>query len=404
MKNILMLLFIFNSALFLLFIFFSSRGYFINMPNNSDRVLGLEVYADRVIDVCKNDSHRPSCYDEEIPKLMDFISMEDTFNVTKIIQGIDKSYVYCHVLGHKLSARELKKDPSKWKEIVARSPKGVCSNGAIHGVLQEKFRSETLNDEQIKGLLPDLADVCEKRDSWHPTGMEQASCYHAIGHLSMYITSADISKSLGVCEKVALKEKGRDFTQVCFDGAFMQIYQPLEPEDFALIEGKQPREQDVLSFCKTFLEKPRVSCWNESWPLSREEILTSTGLVDFCSSEIFGNSAARDRCFEAMFFVATAQFNFNDLKISSLCLGLPEGLIGKCFGIAATRLIETDYRNINKAVNLCTEAKDLIYSDICYSTLAQRSKFNFGSESPNLNKICSSLPQEWINQCLSGTR
>ncbi len=38
------------------------------------------------------------------------ISMEDAFTFAKNIQSQDDQYGYCHVLEHKLSAKELNKD------------------------------------------------------------------------------------------------------------------------------------------------------------------------------------------------------------------------------------------------------------------------------------------------------
>src|SRR3989344_9661052 len=62
-------------------------------------------YADKIIKECADSTYRPGCYDKQIPKLMDYISMEDAFEVTAIVQNKDSSYPYCHVLAHELSAR-----------------------------------------------------------------------------------------------------------------------------------------------------------------------------------------------------------------------------------------------------------------------------------------------------------
>ena len=111
-----------------------------------ERDLFLQSYADQVLEKCSSSSYRPSCYDEELPKLMDFISMEDALKVAKIVQSQDSSYRYCHVLGHKLSAKEYHKDTDNWKDIIHRCPYGECANGCQHGVLQERFRGEFLTD------------------------------------------------------------------------------------------------------------------------------------------------------------------------------------------------------------------------------------------------------------------
>ncbi|MBX9765211.1 hypothetical protein K2X83_01060, partial [Patescibacteria group bacterium] len=107
----------------------------------------LERLAEKVIATCSKESYPPTCYDEEIPRLMDTgLSMEEAFQVTTVIQNKVSDYFYCHVLGHNLSAKETAKDPSKWTEVVARCPVGMCSNGCLHGAAQERFRAESLSE------------------------------------------------------------------------------------------------------------------------------------------------------------------------------------------------------------------------------------------------------------------
>lgn len=360
----------------------------------------LEKYASDIINKCFSSSYHPSCYDEEIPKLMDYVSMEDSFQVTKLVQDRDPTYSYCHVLGHTLSARETAKDPSKWEAVVARCPSGLCSNGCIHGAFQERFRTDALPDAKISELKPVLENVCEARSGWNPTGMEQASCYHALGHLTMYITAADIKKSTNLCEEIALKPNGRDFSQLCFDGAFMQIFQPLEPEDFALIKGKEVKKPELPFFCSNFSGRKKGSCWNEGWPLFREEIKAPEGLVAFCS--FLKDSEEQSRCYSAMFYVLTAQFNFDEGSIEGFCNKLPqEERKAQCFANAASRMIESDWRLIDKSVNICSIAAGLNVGKECYEELLLYSTYNFRPGSDEFIKLCNALPTPWNTKCLA---
>lgn len=355
----------------------------------------LEKYAEGILEACKNEKYRPSCYDREIPNLMDKISMEDAFRVTSIVQDKDRSYQYCHVLGHELSAREVRKDPSSWKDVVTRCPSGMCSNGCLHGGFQEKFRTEYLPPEEIPKIKPDLIDLCEKRGNWNPTGLEQASCYHALGHLTMYVTNADIPKAIELCEETSLKDKGRDYRQLCYDGVFMQIFQPLEPEDFALVKGKQPSKEEVLVFCGKYEGKIKASCLSESWPLFSNEIKNPEGAVNFCGLQ---EENQKNRCYSALFYVVTAQFNFDLQRIKNYCLGLPEKIQGLCFANAASRMIETDYRNIDKSVSLCLESPKNA-NEMCFEELIFYSKYNFPANSTESRHLCESLPEPWAKKC-----
>lgn len=359
----------------------------------------LERHAAKILDKCSVESHRPSCYDREVPRLLGDISMEQAFEVTRLIQEKDDSYFYCHVLGHNLSAKETAKNPEKWKDVVARCPSNVCSNGCIHGAFQERFRAEALPEASIEELKPELAGICEKRPGWNPTNMERATCYHALGHLTMYMTDADIEKSTGLCQEVTALAGSQGLSPICFDGVFMQIFQPLEQEDFALVEGLAPSKEELAFFCSQFEGYEKGSCWNEGWPLYRKEILTAEGVIKFCSAlEPF----LQQRCYNAMFYVVPAQFQLDEGRMKQYCSLLPDPQRGQCFANAASRLIETDARLIKQAVGLCEAAADFGAKEQCYQELLFYSTYNFHKGSEDFFKLCSALPQPWTQQCLSG--
>jgi len=366
---------------------------------SSRTTLSIEEYAKQVIEKCKNENYKPSCYDKIIPQLMEKpvnMSMEDAFRLTSLVQETDTSYKYCHVLGHALAAQEVKKDPSKWKEVVARIPSGICSNGGIHGGFQERFRTDHfVSEKEINALIPDLKIICEKKESWNPTGLEQASCYHALGHLTMYITNADIDKSISICNVIAKKNGGIDYTQLCYDGVFMQIFQPLEPEDLALIKGKAPTKENLLLFCNKFTGAQRGSCITESWPLFHDLFSSSKNIVQFCSME---NSDQIDRCYHAITYVMVPMLNLDSSKITPMCNSFPEKRIAVCFADVAARLIEIDYRNIHQAINVCKEAGN--FGDLCFQNLIYNAKFNFHSGSIQNIDLCNTMPDSWKNKCI----
>jgi hypothetical protein len=359
----------------------------------------LAALAAKVLATCKTEAHKPTCYDETIPPLMDSptnLTMEEAFAVTKIVQDQDRSFAYCHVLGHELSAREVKKDPSDWKTVLTRCPSGVCSNGCLHGGLQERFRAESFTEEQIKKYKKDFFDLCEPRDGWNPTGLEKASCYHALGHLLMYVTNADIHKAVALCDEVT-NRTGGTYQRVCYDGTFMQIYQPLEPEDFALVKGKQPNKDEHYDFCQQFTGVQRASCWTEGWPLFMPEIKTADGIVQFCNR---ADPVEQERCYGALAYIVTTQLQFDLTALKEVCSGLPQEYIGMCFANVASRLIETDYQNVEKSVDFCNGSPSDEVKERCMEELVTYSTFNFHAGSTEYFHMCETLPSPWHEKCL----
>lgn len=377
-------------------------GGLLAWQKNDHTTASYVALAKEIVVACQTSEYHPSCYDEEIPKLMDRgYSMEDAFEVTRVVQQIDNSYQYCHVLGHYLSARETAKDPDKWKDVVARAPLGVCSNGAVHGAFQERFRAESMKDSSLDEIEAELQGVCEPREGWQPTLMGQATCTHALGHLTMYVTAADIDASLELCNRL-LEPNDRDtLRQLCYDGAFMQIYQPLEPEDIALIQGKEVETKEAsLKFCSQFSGAPKGSCISESWPLYREELDDPDTLPLICDRASF-DDWQHERCMSGVFYVAMAQSNLSVDWASGFCSEMTEEYRGMCFGNSASRLIEVDSRNVEKALTLCEAATAAGAEEACFDELLKYSGYTFAVGSPEFYELCEGLPEPWQSRCLA---
>lgn len=371
--------------------------FLISIREVSDRLdQSVQRLAADIVGRCQRDASRPSCYDREIPKLMKKISMETAFSITKEVQKQDSSYAYCHVLGHALSTAETRKDLGKWKDVITQCPSGVCSNGCIHGAFQERFRSEFLPLERIAEVLPELTLVCEARGKWNPTGLERASCYHALGHLLMYITGADIRKATALCDEVGNKGNSGDFRKVCFDGAFMQIFQPLESEDRALIVGKEVTKTNHRRFCQAFVGPKKTACVSEGWPLYFDSLREPQGLIDLCA-QISGD--AFYTCIDSVLYVIVVQFKFDLPSIQQYCLGLPKSVSGRCFVMTASRLIETDYGNADAAIDWCKQASQYDQGTPCFAELVKESDFIFQKGSEKLSDFCGKLPNEWKEKC-----
>ena len=393
-KNILVtILFIIVIGLFLVYF-----GAF--SVNNS-----LNVYAEEIVKKCSSSGFPPACYDEEVPELMDILSLEDVFEVTKLIQAKDRRYLYCHVLGHSLSEREMRKDPSKWKEVLSKAPPTFCNNGFLHGAMIARFNTDVFTDEMVEEIKPDLANVCEDREDRKFVGVEKSMCYHAIGHLNMYASNADPIKSVELCQEVAVKEDGRNYLQTCTEGVFMQIYQPLVPEDFALIADFAPTNQDdAREFCSHFEGELYDACNREAWPLWREDIMRPGGVERFCLYT--DDDLGQRKCTAAIMnmVAATIISDQNDFDgLAEYCDSLEqEKFRRRCFANSATRLIQIDPRYTKDAIKVCSLAEERGLEFECYRDLSYYGSFSFHQESKEIEEYCFNLPKEWRNSCLAG--
>lgn len=384
----------------------------------------LASVSSEILSLCSKEDSKQNCYDTEIPKILDKgISFEESIEVIKLIQNKDSGYWFCHAVAHKLSAKEYYKSPDKWRDIMTRSPMGICSNGFIHGALQAHFSTVTLNGVQINELMPDLQTICEKRNNWQPTRQQQSSCYHEIGHLSMYLTHANIVEAAKVCRTVGIRSDGRNYLQTCQEGIFMQVFEPREPDDFELIYNIVPEKEKLgvceqysegvmkgacwkigwdkkyQDFCNQFLGDLRFACFREAWVIKSDEIQSAKEIVKYCS---YANqdSAEKRKCYNKLFYALMSIFHFDAEKMKPICESLPSSIKPQCFANTASRLIETDRRLIEKSVGICNYAKSLGVADECYKELVHYASFVFPDGSEEFYKLCTKLPTKWEKVCL----
>ncbi len=364
----------------------------------------LSAYADDVYEKCAPAPHAPSCYDEEIPRLMDRISMEEAFEVTRFVQQKDPRYLYCHVLGHNISYREADRDVSKWKDVVARCPTTFCNNGCQHGALMRRFNAESLTDAQIQQVKPDLQDVCEPRGNWNPREVERSMCYHALGHLHMFMTNADINKSVNLCQDVATKPDGRNYVQTCTQGVLMSVYQPLEPEDFALVRGLTPTKETVNAFCDQFTGEAWFACHSESWPLFLQDMKEPAGLMRFCSytDEPYHKKNCIGTGMSILTVLMVVEQGGRLDTLTAYCDQLSGIHKGDCYAHAAFRLVQIDPRYTALAKSVCDAASQSGVGDACFSYLLQHVDQSF-APGQEADAFCSAFEEPWQTKCSTRT-
>lgn len=351
--------------------------------------------ASRILAECKDGDSHDTCYESLVPQLYPDFSVPQVFDVVREILVQDRSYQFCHVLGHKIGQAVVAQDPAHWRDAIAfNPPDNLCSNGYIHGVVGGRFRSEVLDDATIEKLIPDFSLACEPSAVWHPTSFDRAVCYHGMGHLYDFITNADVPKALSLCRATMPKDGQR----VCIQGVFMQIYQPLEPDDYELIAQMEtkPTAETVRQFCAVYKDPEYVgSCLEESWPLFRESILNGTGAETFCAG--YPNAEESLYCWQGISAIVGRTSLADPAQAVNACSHFPSERQGMCFAGSAQAVIEENRDLGTGAVALCAQARGAA-ADECYASLAKRATSIFG-ESSRRAAFCALLPEAYRAVC-----
>lgn len=356
-----------------------------------------EGTAKEIVKDCMNSgSDHSACYEAEVPALYPKLSVPQIFDIVRMIRQEDSSYQFCHVLGHKIGERVVAEDPNGWVNAIPLNPSdGLCSNGFIHGVVGGRFRSEVLDDTTTQKFLPDFILACQPHNGWQPSDLDRAICYHGMGHLFDFITNADLNKALDLCHAVAPDQ----YLRVCVQGVFMQIYQPLEPDDQVLIDQmpSKPTPTTVRAFCAAFKDPLYVgSCLEESWPFFRREITDGTGAGAFCSGQ--PNATETEQCYVSISSIIGRMSLGHSQEAAAACNNFPVAHQSTCFSYSAEAVLEESLEDGQKAIALCSMAAPNI-ANACLAQLADHAQFTFGANQAYHEQFCAALPSSLQDLC-----
>ncbi len=353
---------------------------------------------------CAGQSDKAACYEDNVPRLLYIASVENVFGAVREIQKQDTSYRFCHVLGHQIGVVEVRKDPMYWMDIMHKNPPdGLCSNGYIHGVIVQRFSQSVLSPEQIDAIVPDLSRACEASAGWNPSGLDKGMCYHGMGHVLTHMTGADMPSAVSYCKEISIHGI-EDYSQTCISGVFMQIFQPLEPEDYALIAHLpvKPTKETLASFCGVYdTEEERSACFGEGWPLFHEELKTAEGIKTFCTTS--NVASTQKNCFMTVLSIGARGALSDPERQETICSTLPSAIGRQCLGILAVAFIEEDRTQVESATAVCGRAPDTS-KDYCYEYLLARSDFTFGTDLRARDALCKAFPDSWRVRCEAGER
>ena len=354
--------------------------------------------AHAAVATCAEKETRATCYEEEVPEYLDTLSLEDVFDVIRTIRKTDPNYQYCHLLAHKLGEITVAEDPAHWMQALRRNPPdGLCSNGFIHGAVIGRFRDDILEGEKLEKAIPDFARACEPDAAWQPTSLDQAICYHGLGHLFTFITDATLENALAICERIGESPTG-DFLRVCREGVFMQVFQPVEPDDFALLESlwMKPTKENYRAFCATYTkDEYEGACLREAWPLWRDELKEGAAVVSFCSEQ--PNQEETRSCYESVAAIIGRQSLDRPDAVARACAHYPSEYQLLCYEYGARARIEEDHAAGEQALAVCESAGT--YSYQCMTRLAETAQFAFANTKVRRD-FCALLPMDLQSRCL----
>lgn len=119
---------------------------------------------------------------------------------------------WCHDAMHAFGWRAFQREGTVEKAFLKAS--SFCDNAMYHGIVEEYLREHGM-EGNISQLIKNICTESQADNSRYSAGTK-ALCYHGIGHGLMYITNANLEKSLDYCDELG------SHAAECYSGSIME--------------------------------------------------------------------------------------------------------------------------------------------------------------------------------------
>ena len=363
----------------------------------------IREHARTFVDNCKDVDVETACYINEVIKLMEVASMEETFDVIRMGQQEDERLLVCHTIGHVVGETEVKKDPDKWVEVISRCPDFTCSDGCPHGAVIGKFDTDNLSEDEIEQAKADLANACGYDGNEENLTPPMYKCIHGVGHLFMFLANADIEESLRLCKTIEDNTQAAAYS-ACSEGVFMIMYQPLGPDQEDLVRGLAPTVDTIDEFCTQYEGVDMESCYNEGFVTLQGGVLNQEIVEDHC--DYSDDPVVVETCLEVLHMVAAKHHIVSDiLRLSDYvdyCNDASTDEIKEnCIQSGVIKILQQDVLFVDKVLEICELSDGIGLREHCLDVLAGYFPRTFLPGNHNEGDVyCSALPEGWVDTCM----
>lgn len=155
---------------------------------------------------------------------------------------------WCHETLHYMGWRAFIVEKDIAKAFLNSSD--ICDSGMYHGIVEEYLR-----EQGLQGNMEDLVKhVCVDSLATFPnlTKGTLGLCHHGLGHGLMYITTADLQKSLDYCDLL-----DREYTNACYGGVFMEY---TASKAVGPLAGNERQDIKDFSYCNDLRDSQKSAC------------------------------------------------------------------------------------------------------------------------------------------------
>lgn len=380
--------------LILIFSIFSSALVALTIPrsiNVNDK--HPEIEAQRLFDVCRNNSPNSQCYFTEFKPLAKKHDLVFAKKTLYALQNLDENIKACHSIAHTISLSAIEKDPENWEQLFNNQDPEECSGGFYHGILEGHARYDS--SFQISG--EEITNICTGKSNSYIEG----SCVHIFGHILLVESNNDLKEALEKCSKINSKE-----TAQCYSGVFMENMTRENLKEHGLatqFNWTIESAKDYEKLCDNFSYAQAKACWGEMGYMY-SAIYNDDPTIVLQQCRRAGNDEFIGKCY----FNATAkipQTSNNQLFVNSICQAYitnpqffptNEDPMDYCMSRVINALLSTSLTFFEKANSFCSSF-NLKESENCFQIIGRNLSEKI--ELVEQEKLCQKAPENMQKQC-----
>lgn len=166
---------------------------------------------------CFDNNGENRCYMNVANMFFTAYPLHEILDTFKREEGKEEVFSRCHEVTHFLGRLEYEKTNDTKKALSTCT--GVCHGGCYHGVM-EGYLKDKLSDVSLptdEQLGREVAGMCGDASDYDSTRL-YGECLHGVGHALMFVTEADLPRSLRLCDGLTPGTA----PEVCYGGVFME--------------------------------------------------------------------------------------------------------------------------------------------------------------------------------------
>ncbi len=278
-------------------------------------------------------------------------------NVFKDTESQKEVFARCHEAAHYIGRMTYDDRGS----VAYSYEKGndACWGGFYHGVIEQYFKSKNIDPFQADHatLVNHIHAVCGNQEDFSAPRI-YAECLHGIGHAMMFITDADVPKSLEFCDALPTQEN----REICYSGVFMEN-----------------------SSSSTNLDHPTKY-------LKADDPMYPCTILDMRYARV---------CYEyqSSYFAELSQWDW--AKTGALCAKVPSDFQQGCYSVMGSNQVGYT-QDLQQMIDHCQLAGSEEHQNQCINGVVNALGARYVGDANRMLEFCNIVPKNFKDFCFTG--